>query len=309
VSLLPPTRYNPPDPTLPLLLCTFNTWKWQGAASLAVAAGRALFVFVCIVRSESFSRLFVASSRLPFSDRRSGGMWGRAAAAARSTLEAAGWRGICQAATGAGFQARGKGCNALKSAGSPRSLITAATAAAGGVTAASGTLAAATFARPPWRTIATAAARQQLTSGGGGSAIAQAVKQQLVARGTAVSAVAKQQSRGFAHFLHSPSRRGIGSNGLPRLGMDNSDRMLWSLIAANVGGWVLWRVAPNVVRARWGVSQSDGASAAPVSFRLLARCLPADCLPPCPAGPGTRIHCSLCAHPCPADAHPCNRQH
>lgn len=124
--------------------------------------------------------------------------------------------------------------------------------------AASGTLAAATVARPPWRTIATAAARQQLTSGGGGSAIAQAVKQQLVARGTAVSAVAKQQSRGFAHFLHSPSRRGIGSNGLPRLGMDNSDRMLWSLIAANVGGWVLWRVAPNVVRARWGGSQSDG---------------------------------------------------
>lgn len=64
---------------------------------------------------------------------------------------------------------------------------------------------------------------------------------------SAASAAAHQQSRGFARYLQFQTRGGGGGSGWGRWSED-SDKVLWGLIAANVGGFALWRLAPNLVR-------------------------------------------------------------
>ncbi|EFN54012.1 hypothetical protein CHLNCDRAFT_136040 [Chlorella variabilis] len=64
---------------------------------------------------------------------------------------------------------------------------------------------------------------------------------------------AHQQSRGFARYLQFQTRGGGGGSGWGRWSED-SDKVLWGLIAANVGGFALWRLAPNLMQTHATVS-------------------------------------------------------
>lgn len=70
---------------------------------------------------------------------------------------------------------------------------------------------------------------------------------------SAASAAAHQQSRGFARYLQFQTRGGGGGSGWGRWSED-SDKVLWGLIAANVGGFALWRLAPNLMQTHATVS-------------------------------------------------------
>jgi hypothetical protein len=80
----------------------------------------------------------------------------------------------------------------------------------------------------------TATAAAAASRGGGWQAVS-----------AAAAAARHQQSRGYARFLQFPQRGGGSRWG----GEWDSDKVLWSLIAANIGGFALWRIAPTLVRS------------------------------------------------------------